>query len=62
MHKFILGENPKSPESGGLWIIHLPDPVAIIEAVYDNERSHSKNVSYSRNYSYKNPDGVNEKW
>lgn len=62
MHKFILGENPQAPDSGGLWIIHLPDPKAIIEAVHDADKVHSKKATYSSNYQYVNSDGITENW
>lgn len=62
MHKFILGENPMSPQSGGLWVIHLPNPKAIIELVLDGEKIHSKQAVYVKNYNYINSDGVVERW
>lgn len=53
MHKFLLAHNPQAPESGGLWIIHLPDPQSIIEAVLIGEmKIHSKNAVYSKKYKY----------
>ena len=62
MHKFILGENPQAPESGGLWIIHLPDPIAIIECVLKGEKVHSKKAIYTANLNYTNSDGDTEHW
>ncbi len=62
MHKFILGENPMAPETGGLWIIRLPQPIAIIEAVLSGEKIHSKNAIHTANLLYQNPDGITENW
>jgi hypothetical protein len=62
MHKFILGENPQSPDNGGLWIIHLPNPNAIIEAVIDGEKIHSKKAIFSKEYQYQTHDGIVEHW
>lgn len=62
MHKFILAENPQAPETGGLWIIHLPDPICIIEAVIDGEKMHSKKALYTSNFQHINSDGVVENW
>lgn len=59
MHKFILGENPQAPESGGLWIIHLPHPVAIIEVVHEGMKKHSNGEYYLDSY-YHNTDGITE--
>lgn len=36
MNKFVLGENPMRPDDPDLYIIHLPDPVAIIEVEEDH--------------------------
>lgn len=62
MHKFILGENPQAPESGGMWIIHLPQPQAIIEAVIDGAKVHSNHAQYVANYKHVNSDGIAEQW
>lgn len=62
MHKFILGENPIAPETGGLWIVHLPNPNSIIEAVLSGEKIHSKNALYVKEFQYLNTDGVLELW
>lgn len=62
MHKFILGENPQAPESGGLWIIHLIDPVAIIEVVAAGEKQHTKNVKHLLEVFYENSDGIEENY
>ena len=62
MHKFILGKNPIAPESGGLWIIHLPNPQTIIELVLIGEKIHSKKALYTAEYTYLNSDGLLEKW
>lgn len=62
MHKFILGENPMAPESGGLWIIRLPQPIAIIEAVLIGKKIHSKNAMHAVNFLHENSDGIAENW
>lgn len=62
MHKFILGDNPMAPESGGLWIIRLPQPIAIIEAVLSGKKIHSKSAIQIANLFYKNSDGIIENW
>jgi hypothetical protein len=62
MHKFILGENPQAPETGGLWIIHLPNPIAIIECVLKGEKIHSKKAIHVTNLMYTNSDGYTEYW
>lgn len=62
MHKFLLAENPQAPETGGLWIIHLPDPICIIEAVIEGEKIHTKNAIYKSNFQFKNSDGIVENW
>lgn len=51
MNKFILGENPMT-DSGGLWVIHLPDPKAIIEVVPVGDKIHSKNAVYAKDCQY----------
>lgn len=62
MHKFILAENPQAPETGGLWIIHLPTPICIIEAVFDGQKIHSKKAIYAKDFQYKGSDGLIENW
>ncbi|MDX1936370.1 MAG: hypothetical protein SFU21_04615 [Flavihumibacter sp.] len=62
MHKFVLGENPQAPDTGGLWITKLTDPVAIIEAVLVGEKIHSKKSTVYRTYKYRYTDGVVEEW
>lgn len=49
-------------ETGGLWIIHLPNPNAIIEAVLIGEKVHAKNAVYFKEYQYSNSDGILELW
>lgn len=41
-----------SPDSGGLWIIHLPNPQTIIEVVHEGEQTHSNNAAFSRVYQH----------
>ena len=62
MHKFLLAENPQAPESGGLWIIHLLDPICIIEAVIGGEKRHTKKAIYINEFKYINSDGIIENW
>lgn len=62
MHKFLLAENPQAPETGGLWIIHLLDPICIIEAVTYREKIHTKKAIYTNEYNYINSDGITEIW
>lgn len=62
MHKFILGENPMAAMSGGLWIVHLPEPICIIEAVLSGEKIHSKKAIFKRDFYYENSDGIVEPW
>lgn len=62
MHKFILGENPQAPTTGGLWIVHLTNPVCIIEVVAEGEKAHSKKAIYRKEFNYKNTDNVIEKY
>lgn len=60
MHKFVLAENPMATDSGGLWIVHLPDPKSIIEVVHEGKKMHSRYAKYFMNFRYHNPDGVIE--
>lgn len=62
MHKFILAENPQVPERGSLWIVHLLNPICIIEAVLDGEKIHTKKAIYKSDFQYKNSDGIVENW
>lgn len=62
MHKFILAENPQAPQTGGLWIIHLLDPICIIEAVIDGEKVHSKKAIYTKEFLFINLDEITEYW
>lgn len=62
MHKFLLAENPQAPETGGLWIIHLLEPICIIEAVLIGEKIHTKKAIYINEFKYINPDGLIENW
>ena len=39
-----------------------PDLKAIIEAVHDADKVHSKKATYSSNYQYVNSDGITENW
>ena len=62
MHKFLLAENPQAPETGGLWIVHLPNPICIIEAVTSGQKFQSKNAAYHQDFKYINTDGIVENW
>jgi len=62
MHRFLLAENPQAPETGGLWIIHLPEPICIIEAVTNGEKIHAKKAIYTNEFKYINSDGIIENW
>ena len=62
MHRFVLAENPQAPETGGLWIIHLLDPICIIEAVIFGEKIHTKKAIYTSEFKYINSDGITEDW
>lgn len=62
MHKFLLAENPQAPETGGLWIIHLLEPICIIEAVTTGEKIHTKKATYTKEFEYVNTDDFLEIW
>lgn len=62
MHKFLLAENPQAPGSGGLWIIHMPDPICIIEAVLEGEKIQTPKVIHKKEFEYVSSDGVSEHW
>jgi len=58
MDKFLLAENPMRPEQSGIWIIHMLDPVAIIQCTEGRE----DNDNTFRHYVYINADNVPEEW
>ncbi|MBK7885450.1 MAG: hypothetical protein IPJ81_17920 [Chitinophagaceae bacterium] len=62
MHKFLLAENPQAPSTGGLWIIHLLDPICIIEAVISGEKIHTKKAIYTKDFKFTNSDEILEHW
>lgn len=58
MDKFLIAENPQRPEDSGLWVIHLLDPVAIIQCI----EGHADPGRPYAHFSFRNPDGVVEEW
>jgi hypothetical protein len=62
MHKFILGNNPLAPETGGLWILHLLEPICIIEVVLLGEKIHTKKALYTAQFQFTNSKGIIENW
>jgi hypothetical protein len=60
MDKFLLAENPMRPESSGPFIVHMLDPIAIIEC--SNTGYHSRERMICQSYQYKNSEGMTEDW
>lgn len=58
MDKFLLAENPLRPDQSGLWIVHMLDPISIIQC----HEGHQQLTSIHRHYSFVNVDGVTEEW
>jgi hypothetical protein len=60
MDKFLLAENPMRPDQSGLFIIHMLDPIAIIQC----REAHvsEKEGEILKYFYFKNIDGVTEEW
>lgn len=60
MDKFLLAENPMRPDQSGRFIVHMLDPVAIIECELEhNEYPPGK---WYKHYYFQNIDEVIENW
>jgi hypothetical protein len=63
MNKFLLAENPMRPEDTGLYIIHLLDPVAIIECFEGHTGTGEVEPgNIYKHFQFKNSDGIIEEW
>lgn len=58
MDKFLLAENPLRPEQSGMWIVHMLDPISIIQCI----EGHVELKSIHKHYSFVNSDWVTEDW
>lgn len=59
MDKFLLAENLLRPEQSGLWIIHMLDPISIIECIEGHMQLEGK---IYKQFQFENIDGVTEEW
>lgn len=63
MDKFILAENPMRPEDSGIWIIHLLDPIAIIQCLEGHVgRGEVEPGNIFKHYQFNNAYQVLEEW
>ena len=62
MRNFILAENPYPFQENGLWLVHLSDPVCIIEAVSEGDQAFSAVAGARKSFVVEDVLGVVERW
>lgn len=60
MDKFLLAENPQRPDNSGLFIIHMLDPVAIIQC--EEQWYELQAGKFYKHFHYKNATDIIENW